>query len=107
MTNEILLISGMFIATFSVRYVLFAIAGKIEFPAWLNNALSFVPPVVLMAIIAPNVMMPKGELWLSYNNPWLLACIIAAIAAFIRKDLLTTIIVGMLSFALLKFVFAN
>jgi len=106
MSNEIVLISGMFVATFSVRYVLFAIAGKIEFPAWLNNALAFVPPVVLMAIIAPNVMMPKGELWLSYNNPWLIAAIIAAITSFIRKDLLTTIIVGMLSFALLKFVFA-
>lgn len=106
MSNEILLISGMFIATFSVRYVLFAIAGKVEFPAWLNNALSFVPPVVLMAIIAPNVLMPKGELWLSYTNPWLVACIIAAITSFVRKDLLTSIIVGMLSFALLKLVFA-
>jgi branched-subunit amino acid transport protein len=101
--NEAYLISGMFAATFSVRYILFAVAGKVRFPPWLNKALEFVPPVVLMAIIAPAVTMPKGELWISYDNPWLLASIVAVLTAFVRKDLLTTIVVGMLAFAGLKF----
>ena len=103
--NETLLIFGMFVVTFSVRYVLFAAAGKVVFPDWLNKALEFVPPVVLMAIIAPSVTMPKGELWLDYDNPWLIAAVIAAITAWLRKDLLTTIIVGMAAFAILKFGF--
>jgi branched-subunit amino acid transport protein len=101
--NETLLISGMFIATFSVRYVLFAFAGRVRFPPWLNKALEFVPPVVLMAIIAPAVTMPKEELWLSPYNPYILASIVAVITALIRKDLLTTILVGMAAFAGLKF----
>lgn len=101
--NETLLISGMFLATFSVRYVLFAFAGRVRFPPWLNKALEFVPPVVLMAIIAPAVTMPKGELWLSLYNPWLLASGIAVITALVRKDLLTTIVVGMIAFAAFKF----
>ncbi len=101
--NETLLISGMFAVTFSVRYVLFAVAGKVNFPTWLNKALEFVPPVVLMAIIAPSVSMPKGELWLSYTNPWLLAALVAVMTAWVRKDLLTTIVVGMLAFAGLRF----
>ncbi|MEH6446218.1 MAG: AzlD domain-containing protein [Oceanospirillaceae bacterium] len=101
--NEAYLISGMFVATFSVRYILFAAAGKVRFPPWLNKALEFVPPVVLMAIIAPAVTMPKGELWINFDNPWLLASIVAVITAFVRKDLLTTIVVGMLAFAGLKF----
>ena len=47
--------------------------------------------------------MPKGELWLSPLNPWLIASLVAVITALIRKDLLTTIVVGMLTFAGLRF----
>jgi branched-subunit amino acid transport protein len=101
--NEAVLISGMFAVTFSVRYVLFAFAGRVRFPPWLNKGLEFVPPVVLMAIISPSVTMPKGELWIAYDNPWLLASLVAAITALVRKDLLTTIVVGMLAFALFRF----
>ncbi|NRA19607.1 MAG: AzlD domain-containing protein [Oceanospirillaceae bacterium] len=101
--NESWLIGGMFVATFSVRYILFALAGRVRFPSWLNKALEFVPPVVLIAIVAPSVTMPKGELWLSPLNPWLLASVVAVITALVRRDLLTTIVVGMLTFALLRF----
>ncbi len=103
--NETLLISGMFAVTFGVRYILFAVASKVRFPPWLNKGLEFVPPVVLMAIIAPSVTMPKGDLWLAYNNPWLLAAIIAVITALVRKDILTTIVVGMMAFGVLRFGF--
>lgn len=101
--NEVLLILGMFMVTFSVRYVLFAVAGKIRFPDWLSTALNFVPPVVLTAIVVPAVLMPQGELWLDWKNPWLVAGIAAAIISLIRKDLLTTIVGGMLIFMGLRF----
>lgn len=100
--SEVALISGMFVATFSVRYLLFAVAGKVHFPAWLSTALGFVPPAVLVAIIAPAVVMPKGDMWLSYDNPWLLASIVAVVVAFVRKDLMTTITVGMIAFLILR-----
>lgn len=103
--NELLLIVGMFLVTFSVRYVLFAVAGRVHFPGWLNLALGFVPPAVLTAIIVPAVLMPRGELWLDVVNPWLLAALFAAAVALIRKDLLTTILMGMLMFMVLRFGF--
>ena len=101
--NEATLIFGMFLMTFSVRYLLFAVAGRVHFPEWLSTALGFVPPAVLTAIIVPAVLMPQGNLWISFSNPWLLASIIAAIVALVRKDLLTTIVIGMLAFMLLRF----
>lgn len=101
--NEVLLIGGMFLATFSARFVLFAMAGRIQFPPWLSQALGYVPPVVLTAIIVPAVVMPQGDMWMNWHNPWLVAGLIAAATAVIRKDLLTTIIIGMLAFAALKF----
>ncbi|MDO6563815.1 AzlD domain-containing protein [Amphritea sp. 1_MG-2023] len=103
--TEVLLIGGMFMVTFSVRYVLFAVAGKVRFPPWLITGLSFVPPAVLTAIIVPAVLLPRDELWLSIDNPWLLAGGFAAGVAVWRKDLLTTIVLGMLCFMLLRFGF--
>ena len=101
--NEVVLILGMFAVTFSVRYVLFAVAGRVHFPPWLSTGLGFVPPVVLTAIIVPAVLIPQGELWLSWRNPWLLAGLSSALVALVRKDLLTTIVAGMLCFMLLRF----
>ncbi|QEQ97788.1 AzlD domain-containing protein [Neptunomonas concharum] len=101
--NEAILIFGMFLMTFSVRYLLFAVAGRVHFPEWLSTALGFVPPAVLTAIIVPAVLMPQGDLWISFSNPWLLASILAATVALVRKDLLTTIVIGMLAFMLLRF----
>ncbi|BBB26854.1 AzlD domain-containing protein [Amphritea japonica] len=104
--NEAGLIVGMFLVTFSVRYLLFAVAGKVHFPGWLITGLNFVPPVVLTAIIMPAVLVPRGELWIGVNNPWLLAGLFAALVSFWRKDLLTTIIAGMLFFVVLRFGFS-
>ncbi|SIS94451.1 AzlD domain-containing protein [Neptunomonas antarctica] len=103
--NEALLIFGMFIVTFGVRYVLFAMAGRVHFPAWLSTGLGFVPPAVLTAIIVPAVLMPQGSLWISPANPWLLAALVAVIVALVRKDLLTTIVIGMLAFIIFRFGF--
>jgi branched-subunit amino acid transport protein len=100
--SEFLLIFGMFVATFSVRYILFAAAGRVHFPQWLSTALGFVPAAVLTAIIVPSVLQPQSTLWISYSNPWLLAALVAIITSFVRKDLLTTIVVGMLAFAFFR-----
>ncbi|WP_417581572.1 AzlD domain-containing protein [Nitrincola sp.] len=102
--QEVYLILGMFLVTFSVRFLLFAVAGRVHFPLWLSQALGFVPPAVLTAIIVPAVLMPEGDIWFSWQNPWLLAAVFAFFVALIRKDLMTTIVAGMLAFMLLRFV---
>lgn len=96
------LILGMLTATFSTRYVLFAMASKVRFSPLLHSALGFVPPVVLTAIIQPAVVMPKGEVWLHWQNPWLLAALVAVGVALWRRDLLTTIVLGMLAFVVFR-----
>lgn len=102
--QEVYLILGMFLVTFSVRFLLFAVAGRVHFPSWLSQALGFVPPAVLTAIIVPAVLMPEGDIWFSWQNPWLLAALFAFVVALIRKDLMTTIMAGMLAFILLRFI---
>jgi branched-subunit amino acid transport protein len=102
--NEAMMIAGMALVTFSIRYVMFAMAGRIRFPLWLKQALTFVPPVVLGAIIAPLILMPEGFLDISLSNPYFWAALVAAGIGFWRQHLLTTIVVGLVSFVLLKWI---
>lgn len=85
--------------TFGIRYSMFAVAGRVEFPARLANALKYVPPAVLTAIVIPAVLMPGGdELNLSYTNAYLVGALVAGVVGWTSKNLLLTIVVGMTVF---------
>ncbi len=103
--NEVLLIIGMFAATFSIRYVLWGTAGRFHFPPWLSDALGFVPAAVLTAIIVPAVLIPDGStVQLQWDNPYLPAALASLAIALWRKNLLLTIVFGLTIFMLLKWV---
>lgn len=96
--NEILMIAGMAIATFSIRYIMFGISTTVTLSSRLLNALRYVPPVVLTAIVAPEVLIHDGTLHLSYWNPRLVGAIAACIVGGLTQNLLITILVGMATF---------
>tara|TARA_R110001583_G_scaffold52393_9_gene162857 strand:+ start:6202 stop:6519 length:318 start_codon:yes stop_codon:yes gene_type:complete len=101
--NEIILIFGMFIITFSIRFVMFAFAGKISFPDWLAKSLKFVPPAVLTAIIIPAVVMPNGVVAFNIANNYLIAALFSFVIALVTKSLLKTIGLGMAFFLILQY----
>ena len=101
--NEILLIAGMFVITFGIRFVMFAFAGKLSFPTWLAKSLKFVPPAVLTAIIVPSLFMPMGTIDISLTNNYLIAGIFAFVIALVTKNLLKTIGLGMGFFLILQY----
>lgn len=104
--NEALLIAGMFTVTFGVRYLLWGTAGRFHFPPWLSDALGFVPPAVLTAIIVPAVLIPDGKaINPGLDNPYLIAAVCALVVALWRKNLLITIVFGMTLFMILKWGF--
>lgn len=99
--NELYLITGMAVVTFVIRYSMFAMAGRFKFPARLNEALRYVPPAVLTAIIVPAVLMPNGEsIDVSWTNAYLVGAVVAAVVGWVSKNLLLTIVVGMAVFLL-------
>ncbi|WP_448553763.1 AzlD domain-containing protein [Thalassotalea montiporae] len=100
--NEVLLIFGMFVVTFGIRYVLFAVADNIEFPDKLKRALNYVPIAVLTAIIFPAVFLPKGEFYASIENPYIVGAIVAVVISFWRKNMLLTVVAGLAAFAAWK-----
>lgn len=100
--NEALLIGGMALVTFGVRYPVLAILGRVDLPDGVFRALRFVPPAVLTAIIIPEMFMREGTFSFSPANPYLIGGIAAALIAWRSKNLLLTILTGMAIFLLWK-----
>lgn len=94
--NEFLLLFGMFLVTFGVRYPVLALVSRIQMPSILETGLKYVPPAVLTAIIVPAVLLPNGEkISVSLSNAPLFASMIAILVAWRTKNLLITILSGM------------
>ncbi len=99
--NELLLVAGMALVTFGVRYPVLMLVGKAPLPPAVLRALKFVPPAVLTAIIAPAVLFPRSaQLELSYANEYLVAAVVSAIVAWRTRNVLLTILIGMLALLL-------
>lgn len=98
--NELLLILGMALVTFGVRYPMLAIVGRLQLPDPVLRALRYVPVAVLTAITVPAMLMPEGNIDIRPDNTYLVGGIIAALVAWRTKNLLLTIVVGMASFLL-------
>ncbi len=105
--SEIYMVTGMAAVTFGIRYILFPVSGRMQFPGWLEKGLGYVPPAVLTAIIVPSVLMPDGQtLDLNLNNPYLIGAIAACIIGGVFKNLLLTIVLSMVIFLGAQWVFS-
>ena len=98
MFSEVLIVSGMAIAAFSIRYVVFGASDRIQLSPALLKALRYVPPVVLTAIVVPEVFLHKGTLLISYENARLVGAIAACTISALTQNLLLTIVLGMSAF---------
>lgn len=106
--NEILLVAGMALITFGVRYPMLVLVGRVQLPDSVARALRYVPVAVLTAICIPAMLYPKdNRVWLALDNPWLLAGVITILVSWRTRNLLLTIIVGMAAFLLLRALFSQ
>ncbi|MDM8528653.1 AzlD domain-containing protein [Anaerolineales bacterium HSG24] len=97
--TEIYVITGMILVTFFIRYSMFAASGQIQLPVYMTHALRYVPPAVLTAITVPAVLMPHGEqVELNLSNPYLVGALVACTVGWYSRNLLLTIVVGMVTF---------
>ncbi|MDZ4767722.1 MAG: AzlD domain-containing protein [Chloroflexota bacterium] len=97
---ELILIVGMAVVTFAVRFPVLVLVGRLPLPAPVFRALRYVPAAVLTAIIVPEVFMPGGTLTLSLESSTLVAGVVSALIAWRSGNLLLTITLGMGAFLL-------
>ena len=107
MNSEYLTILGMMAVTFLARYPVLAFVSKIKLPTIILKGLKFVPAAVLTAIIIPAILLDDQQIDISIHNSFLIASIIAGLTAWKSKNLLLTIIVGMSSFWVWKYILLN
>jgi branched-subunit amino acid transport protein len=96
----VMLIGGLL--TFGMRLSFIYLFGKFEVPETLKRALHYVPPAVLTAIVVPELLLQNGQLYLSLGNDRLLAGVAAVLAAWLTRNMLVTILVGMTALLLLQ-----
>lgn len=91
------------VATAAARSTLWLVGHHINIPRRVQEMLRFAPACALAAIIAPDILLtPAGQLQTSLLNPKLLAAIAATVFYLLRKNMVQTIIFGMLVFTVLR-----
>ncbi len=97
-----LLFIALALGTFALRYSFIYLFGKVEVPNWLRDALRFVPASVLAALVFPALIYAEGAIDISLNNIRLLAGMGGAIIAWRTKNVMWTIIAGMVLYWILQ-----
>jgi branched-subunit amino acid transport protein len=90
-----LTILGMGLVTYAIRLSFILLLERVEIPWRVRQALRFVPPAVLSAIVFPELLRPRGALDLSLGNARLIAGLLAALVAWRTKNILWAIAAGM------------
>ena len=103
--QQALLVIGMAAVTFLVRWPVLALVSRMALPKPVLDAMKFIPPAVLTAIIVPVMLAPAGTLDLSYTNSYLVAGAGAALIAWRTRNLLLTIVLGMALFLVWNWIF--
>jgi branched-subunit amino acid transport protein len=83
-----LIIVGVALVTFLLRASFIVFADPQRFPHAFRQALTFVPPAVLAAIVAPGLLMPQGVFDATLANPrWIAGLVAIAVATRVRHPL--------------------
>ncbi len=97
------LIAGMALVTFGPRVFPLLFLHRRTLPEPVLRWLSFIPVAILAALLAPSLVVVGGRFELSWRNLYLLAAAPTfLVAAFHRRNLFLTALVGMVSLVLLR-----
>ncbi|GMG88887.1 AzlD domain-containing protein [Cupriavidus metallidurans] len=93
---------GAGLATFLIRLSFIAVEGRVRLPAWFRTALQFVPAAMLSALIAPDLLMRDGAVFVSPHNARLIAGVVAIVIAARTRSVGWTIAGGMAALVALE-----
>ena len=88
-------IIGAGVLTFAIRLSMIVFSGRLILPDSFQRALAYVPVAVLSAIIFPEMLLPGGQLDISFGNLRLLAGLVAIVVARLTGNVLWTVVFGL------------
>jgi len=100
-TTMLLIVLGCCLVTLIPRIAPFILVKKVKLPKWMTDWLSYIPICILTALIVQGMWtVEDGKLSLSWH--YILALIPTSVAALWTRSLAVTVIVGVVSMALLR-----
>ncbi len=97
-------IALLVVATAATRSAFWLIGHHITIPKRVQEMLRYAPACALAAIIAPDLLLENGHVQFALSNVKLLSGIAATGFYLLRRDMLQTIVFGMLVFTGLRLV---
>lgn len=91
------------VVTFATRVIFLMSGDRFRPGVRFRTLLGYVPPAVLAALIAPEVLIRDGDLALGADNPRLWAALLAGAVALVTRSVLVTIASGLGALWLLQF----
>ncbi|NLC43689.1 MAG: AzlD domain-containing protein [Clostridiales bacterium] len=101
-SDMIYIIIGMSIVTQLPRLLPLVVLSRLNLPPLVIRWLKQIPIAVLSALLFPSLFMPNGNLSFSLDNTTLIAALPCILVAFKTKNLLLTILTGIIASALLQ-----
>ena len=96
-------IAVLAVATAATRSSFWLVGHHVTIPKRVQEMLRYAPACALAAIVAPDILLSgTGELQLGLGNPKLLAGIASIAFYVVRRNMLQTIVFGMLVFTGLR-----
>ena len=102
MTWFSIIIAG--ILTYFTRMTMIALVSRDMLGDRIKAVLSYVPSAVFPAIIFPAIFINDYGLFVEINDPKIFGAIVAVIVGYFSKNIISTILAGLLSYWFLIFV---
>ncbi|MBR7778607.1 AzlD domain-containing protein [Undibacterium rugosum] len=97
-----LTIALLVLATFIARSGFWLVGSRVQLPKRVQDGLRYAPACALAALIFPDLLMLQGQLAISWNQPRLVAGVLATAFFLVRRNMLHTILFGMAVFTYLR-----
>jgi branched-subunit amino acid transport protein len=91
-----IVVVGLTVITVVTRGFFFLSEREIPIPTWLRQGLRYAPLAAMAAVVVPEIVMQQGQLIQTARDARLYAALAAAAWFWWRRDILGTIVVGML-----------
>lgn len=101
-TYIFLTILGCALVTWIPRVFPFFLSKRVDFPAWFTRFLSYIPICVLTALLFQSILKTQATGFPTIKTIEAISCIPTFLVAIRTKDLMKTVIVGVLTIALLR-----
>ena len=95
-------IIGCAVVTWIPRVFPFILTKKIEFPDWFLKFLSYIPICILTALLVQSILEVQENGFPQLKTLEAFACIPTLLVAIRTKDLMKTVLVGIISVAVLR-----